>query len=574
MPKVPFWVFIVIAVLYFTAVRVDTMDIDASQYAEISREMMNSGDYLHVYDRGFDYLDKPPFLFWTSALSMKVFGVNNLGYKLPSILFALLAIYATYRLAKLLYGEITGRAAALVLACCQGMFLMTNDVRCDTILMSCVVTAIWLIQEWYARRKTGYLLGGFVFIGLGMMTKGPIALLVPVFSFASDWALKRQWKNFFRPAYLLGVVIIALILLPMSVGLYQQFDVHPEKVVNGKQGLSGLRFFYWSQSFGRITGESPWKNDVDLSFLLQNMLWSFLPWIFVFLPALVLNIVQLVRQKFRLLPQQEWLSTGGFILSYLALGSSAYQLPHYIFVAFPLAAIVSARLLYELTEEKKYERLNKFLEPFQSVITLLLLLAAVALVGYAFPSGIFALVLWVLLTVFWMYLAFSKILTGKILLLPAAGMIIVNIFITNNLYYTLLNNFQAGSQAGRYIHRQNISAADVVSYKMDDPLIALNFYAQGVINGFSRRSELIRQFDAGKTQGLDSFIQYKYILTNDSGLNDLHRADVAIDTLQKGVYFKVSELSLEFINPATRSRETKNFYFLKVRSPFVRPHFF
>ena len=40
MPKVPFWVFIFIAIVYFTAVRVDIMDIDASQYAEISREMM------------------------------------------------------------------------------------------------------------------------------------------------------------------------------------------------------------------------------------------------------------------------------------------------------------------------------------------------------------------------------------------------------------------------------------------------------------------------------------------------------------------------------------------------------
>ena len=63
MPKVPFWVFIIIAVVYFSAVRVDVMDVDASQYAEISREILKSGDYLHIYDRGIDYLDKPPLLF-------------------------------------------------------------------------------------------------------------------------------------------------------------------------------------------------------------------------------------------------------------------------------------------------------------------------------------------------------------------------------------------------------------------------------------------------------------------------------------------------------------------------------
>ncbi len=184
MPKVPFWVFIFIAILYFTAIRVDTMDIDASQYAEVSREMMKSGNYLHVYDRGAEYLDKPPFLFWAGAASMKVFGVNNFGYKFPSILFALLALFATYKLAKLLYGEVTGRMAALVLGTCQGMFLMTNDVRCDTILMSWVIIAVWLIQEWVVNKKLLYLLGGCAAIAFGMMTKGPIALMVPVFCFA------------------------------------------------------------------------------------------------------------------------------------------------------------------------------------------------------------------------------------------------------------------------------------------------------------------------------------------------------------------------------------------------------
>src|SRR5690606_25878586 len=147
MPKVPFWMFIVLAVLYISAVRVDIMDIDASQYAEISREMMESGSYLQIFDRGRDYLDKPPFLFWVSALSMKIFGVGNLGFKLPSILFALWALFATYRLARSLYDENTGRMAALMLGVCQGMFLMTNDIRTDTILMSWVITAIWMIRE-------------------------------------------------------------------------------------------------------------------------------------------------------------------------------------------------------------------------------------------------------------------------------------------------------------------------------------------------------------------------------------------------------------------------------------------
>jgi 4-amino-4-deoxy-L-arabinose transferase-like glycosyltransferase len=549
MPKVPFWVFILIAILYFTSIRVDTMDVDASQYAEISREMMKSGDYLHVYDRGFDYLDKPPLLFWTSSVSMKIFGVNNFGYKFPSILFALLAIYSTYRLGKLLYGEVTGRMAALVLATCQGMLLMTNDVRCDTILMSCVITATWLIKEWYVQCKPMYILAGFLFIGLGMLTKGPIALMVPVFCFSSEWALKRQWRNFFRPVYLLGFVIIALVQLPMSIGLYQQFELHPEKLVNGKAHVSGLRFFYWSQSFGRITGESPWKNDVDLSFLLQNMLWSFVPWIFLFLTALIFNVAQLARQKFRLQPQQEWLTTGGFLLTYLALGSSAYQLPHYIFVAFPLAAIITAHLLFELIEEKKYRGLYKFMQPFHAVIIFLLLMASLALIVYAFPAGPVVIAIWVVGFLVWLFIAFRKNLAGKLLWLPASGLIIVNVFLTNHLYYNLLQ-YQAGSQVGRFIYTNRIPTDSVFIYKMEDPLNAIHFYAQGVIHDLNT---------------IENLTPSKHILTMDGGLNDLKQKGYSLDIEKQGSLYKVSELTPEFLNPKTRDNAVKNYYLVRLK---------
>ena len=549
MPKVPFWVFILIGVLYFTAVRVDTMDIDASQYAEISREMLKSGDYLHVYDRGVEYLDKPPFLFWVSAASMRVFGINNFGYKLPSVLFALLAIFSTYKLGKQLYNDIVGRIAALVLATCQALFLMTNDVRCDTILMSCVITAIWLIQEWIVSKKLLFLLGGSVAIGIGMMTKGPIALMVPLFCFTCDWVLKRQWRNFVHPAYLLGLVVIAILLIPMSIGLYQQFDLHPEKLVNGKSGVSGLRFFYWSQSFGRITGENPWRNDVDLSFLFMNMLWSFLPWIFLFPPALVISCIQLVRKKFLLQQQQEWLTTGGFLVSYLALGSSAYQLPHYIFVVYPLAAIIIAKLLYELIEEKKYRWLYNFMRPFQSVVISLIVLTSLVLIVYVFPAKAIVVAAWVAAFISWLYIAFRKNLKGKLLWLSAGGMIFVNIFLTNYVYYTLLH-YQAGSQVGKYVQRHSISANGVVHYRMDDPLNALHFYANEMINGIDSLKFLQNQ---------------KYILTMDKGLNDLRDKGYQFDTAVQGKLFKVSELTPGFLNPQTREKETKNYYLVHLR---------
>ncbi len=547
MPKVPFWVFIIIVAVYFTAIRVDTMDIDASQYAEMSREMMQTGSYLQIYDRGLDYLDKPPFLFWVSAASMKVFGVNNFGYKLPSILFALLALYATYRLARLLYGELTGRTAALVLATCQGMFLMTNDIRCDTILVGWVITAVWLIQEWLGNRRLLYLLGGCAAIAFGMMTKGPIAIMVPVFCFGSDWVLKRQWRNFLQPGYLLGIVLIGFLLIPMSIGLYQQFDLHPEKLVNGHRNVSGLRFFFWTQSFGRITGENDWKNAVDITFLLQNMLWSFLPWIFLLLPALVLNTIQLVKQKLRLQPGQEWISTGGFLLTYLALGSSSYQLPHYIFVAFPLAAIVVARLLHQLIEEGKYKGLYKFMKPFHTVISALLMVTVLALITFAFPASLVVIAAWGLCVIGWLYLAVRRSLQGKLLWSSAMVMVIANVFLTNHVYATLLR-YQVGSEVGRYIHDNNIPTQQVVIHKLEDPINCIQFYAQDSLHGL----------DTTKP------VTATYVLTMEKGLSELKSLGYSYDILKEGRFFKVSELTPDFINPSSRDKVTKQYYFIKL----------
>lgn len=549
MPKIPFWIFIVIAIVYFTGVRIDTMDIDASQYAEISREMLKCGDFLHIYDRGLNYLDKPPFLFWVSALSMKIFGVNNFGYKLPSILFALWALYATYRLTKLLYGDITGRMAALVLATCQGMWLMTNDVRCDTILMSWTITAVWLIQEYITEKKLKHLLWGSAAIAFGMMTKGPIALMTPVFCFGTDWVLKRQWRNFLNPAYLLGIAVIGILLIPMSIGLYQQYDMHPDAMVNGQKGVSGLRFFYWSQSFGRITGESPWKNGVDITFLYSNMLWSYLPWVLLLTPALFVNFWQLFIQKFKLQPDQEWISTGGFLLTYLALGSSAYQLPHYIFIAFPLASIITARFIFQMVEEKRYRKLHAFMKPLITVVMAIILFVALVLLVYVFPSGFMVVTGWAVATAIWIFLASFRGMAGKVFLLAASGMIIVNIFLSNHVYTSLLR-YQVGAQAGRYIHNKSLPHNQVVTMGVDDPLNCLQFYAQGTIAGIDAPTQL-----AGR----------KYVLTMDKGLNELKQNGMEYKVLHHGPFYKVSELTPDFLNPSTRSKVVKHFYLVEVK---------
>ncbi|HMP86853.1 MAG TPA: glycosyltransferase family 39 protein [Lacibacter sp.] len=384
--KRPLLLFFLVAAVYLLAIPVDTMDVDASQYASMSREMKESGSYLQVYEQGKDYLDKPPFLFWISSVSMLVLGENNFAFKFPSILFALLALFATWRLARLYYDKERSCLAALVLASSQALFLITNDIKTDTILMGWVTLALWQLARWMQTDSRLSFFTGCAAIAFGMMTKGPIALLVPVFALGSQVVLQRNWRYLWRPVYLPGLLLIAVLLLPMSIGLYQQFDLHPEKLVNGKQGVSGLRFFYWTQSFGRITGESVWNNGASFTFLLENLLWAWLPWTLFLLVALVTAPLQLIRQGFRLHPDQEVISTGGFLITYCSLALSKFQLPHYIYVVLPLAAILTSGPLQQFLKGHWKKWALRTMQVAQGVVLLVLVSFPVVLLMVVFPE--------------------------------------------------------------------------------------------------------------------------------------------------------------------------------------------
>src|SRR5687767_13622717 len=86
--------------VYAAGLFIPIMEPDAAVYAQVSMEMHDRGDYISIYHKGIDWLDKPHFPFWATALSFQIFGVNTLAYKLPAVIFVLLAAFYTYLFAK------------------------------------------------------------------------------------------------------------------------------------------------------------------------------------------------------------------------------------------------------------------------------------------------------------------------------------------------------------------------------------------------------------------------------------------------------------------------------------------
>ena len=516
------------------------IDIDAAQYASMSREMAGSGNYLQLYDLGKDYLDKPPLLFWLSSISIQIFGVHDWAYRLPSILCLGLALWSTYKFTFLYYNTLTAQIAVLVLATSQAFILMAHDVRCDTMLMGFVMFSIWQLAAWYQTNLWKHFVLAFVAIGLGMLTKGPIALVVPGVSFAIHFLLQRNWKQFFRWEYILGVMIVGVLLIPMSIGLYNQFDLHPGKIIHGVPIQSGLRFYYWTQSFGRYTGENVFNEMNHFTFLLENMLWSFLPWIFIFFIALLLSVFDLIKTNGKLHTNQEFIAAGGFIATYCMLARSQAQLPHYIFVVLPLAAVVTAKGLHQIYFSQSFCKLQKILLIFHAFIFSVLWAAIIGIVFLVFTGTPLYVKLFAIIGAgyYFFLLLFQQTKTPKFISLALYTILGVN-FMLNTSFYPRLLQYELGVSSASFINQNNLSKKDVFLYEIDESR-ALHFYGN---HSFERI------FDSTLLK------PQQILITKASSYPALQQKFPASSILHQNAYFGVSMLTLPFLNPATRDKE-------------------
>jgi 4-amino-4-deoxy-L-arabinose transferase-like glycosyltransferase len=599
-----------IGVVYFTGMLVNVMDIDAAQYAAMSREMLKSGSYLHVYEQGHDYLDKPPLLFWLSSISMSIFGATNFGYKFPSFLFAILAIFSTYRFARLFYSDIVAKLSALVLASSQALFMITNDCRTDTVLMGCVAFAVWQLAAAFTppneveeddknvqntegvsleanteeeegimqeentedidnqedsieeetdieekeapakpvftpkkHRKNLHFLLGFIGTGLGMLAKGPVALIIPAMAFAGHFIWKKEYANFKRVEYLWGLLVVGLILLPMSIGLYQQFDMHPEKVVNGQTGVSGLRFYYWIQSFGRITGENKWQNAVFFGYLLQTMFYTFLPWILLFLAGYIAAIWNIIKRN-TLFETKELITLSCFTLGYISLGLSRYQLPHYIFITFPFVSIITARFIVDILIGQKDLLVSKILKGVHWFVITALWALPFLIMHYTFPS--FGITIAIMAIVGVVYII-SALQRKNIIISTVYTVVSINFFL-NLYFYRNLLMYQPGSEIGRFIENNQIARNKFFTYKYPASS-SLHFYGKRIV----QTKENVEDINIGD-----------WLLTDEKGLAEIEAANFQVRYDQTGNSFSVTNLTPAFMNHVTRMNEVGQYYLLEV----------
>ena len=506
------------------------------QYASMSRELLRGENFLHLFDNGEAYLDKPPMIFWMTALFFKIIGVSEFVYRLPSIIFSLFAIYSTFQLSLLFYSKNVAKIAALILASCEAFFIMNADVRTDIYMIAPMVAGIWQLSAYFKYQQIKNLILGSIAISFAMMGKGPIGLVIPVIVIGADLIIRNNIHQIFDRNLILGLLVILSFLAPMSYGLFTQFGVY------------GLEFFYWKQSFGRITGDSNWSNDTGPFYLLNVFLYAFLPWTFLFVWAFVertRNIINALKSSSHL----ESISYFGFLIPLAMLSLSNYKLPHYIYCVVPFASILTASKI-----DQWYEK-YKLIFFVQNVVSILMLALVYGIIIYSFSINFNLFILPVLIIIgFTILFSNSSNDVDTRLFIPTIAATILFNYGLNLCILKQILNYQAPVQAAKYILEQELNYDTIYLYNENEKAKSrsFNFY-------LDKDTKYIDNtyFDGASIQ--DSMLVY----TDEKGYNELLKLSNNVNILKTFMSTRVSKITIKFLNPNTRLKSLKKKYLLR-----------
>ena len=194
-------------------------DVSEARYAEIARKMLETGNWITpLHDYGVPFWAKPPLSTWLSALSMKLLGINEFSVRLPGLLLSLGVLWLVWHLVKKYSDSFLALCITLVLAGTLYFFLDAGTVMTDPSLVFCITLVI--VSFWHAvvggEKRWSYVF--FIGLGLGLLAKGPIALVLsgmPLFC----WVLLRnQWRTLWEKLpWFQGIFITLVIALPWYV---------------------------------------------------------------------------------------------------------------------------------------------------------------------------------------------------------------------------------------------------------------------------------------------------------------------------------------------------------------------
>lgn len=434
-------------------------DLDEGAFGEATREMLANGNFITTYLNGDLRFDKPILIYWLQALSVTLFGLNEFALRLPSAIAATIWAVAIYRFTKKYYDARIAFYAVLFMAGSLQITVIAKAAIADALLNMCIALTLFYLYDYlHTDDKKKLYLASFA-TALGMLTKGPVAILIPFATLFLFLASKKEFKRFFATVF--NPVALLIFVAVASPWYILEYLDQGERFIEG---------FFLKHNLSRFKGPLEGHSG-SLFYYIPVVLIGLLP----FTSILIYTLGKL-RTFFADDLQRYLLLWGGFV--FLFFSFSGTKLPHYVIYGYtPLFILMAIQidrirggwrlhlptiLLFALLSALPY------LAPFiaqhtHDVFAKVLLSHADETFGVAYKSYmLFALSLL-------LYLSFSKRLSLRIQLVSASLILLVGVnFFAAPSYAKLAQ--QPIKEAALFAKKHRL---DVVMYGLNTPSFSL-----------------------------------------------------------------------------------------------------
>lgn len=218
--------FLVIALASLFAIRLlavfwlPFVDPTEARYAEIARKMVETGDWITPqFDYGVPFWGKPPLHTWLSALGMKIFGVGHFGGRIFILATSLAVLFLVIAWVRAQRGTEQALVAITVLASSIMFFGASAFVMTDMAMVLGTTLSMIAFYNCLGRGPSSATWGRLFFVGIaiGLLAKGPVALVLTLIPIVPWLAISGRWRNLGVVPWVSGLLIACVLTLPWYI---------------------------------------------------------------------------------------------------------------------------------------------------------------------------------------------------------------------------------------------------------------------------------------------------------------------------------------------------------------------